>query len=151
MLVFVTRDREFSHESKIIPYLMREFPQLIGIHQNVNPGRTNVILGREWRRIYGQDYLEERLGRIERDMRMFRPIGAKREEPWTPTPEKEARNWLQIRCAGRSRDPGHTFCNEELEALPNVKVGDPLWCGVCGNYTKIIDVKQGQYLRGVLA
>jgi len=27
----------------------------------VNPARTNVILGREWRRIYGQGYLEERL------------------------------------------------------------------------------------------
>jgi 23S rRNA (uracil1939-C5)-methyltransferase len=64
MLVFVTRGREFPQESKIIPALMHEFPQLAGIHQNVNPARTNVILGREWRRIFGQDYLEERLGAL---------------------------------------------------------------------------------------
>jgi 23S rRNA (uracil1939-C5)-methyltransferase len=65
MLVFVTRSREFPQESKIIPVLMREFPELVGIHQNVNPAPTNVILGREWRRIYGQDYLEERLGPLK--------------------------------------------------------------------------------------
>ena len=65
ILVFVTRTPDFPQESKIIPYLMREFPQLIGIHQNVNAARTNVILGREWRRIYGVDFLETRLGRLK--------------------------------------------------------------------------------------
>ena len=65
LLVFVTRSPEFPHESKIIPQLMRQFPELVGVHQNVNPGRTNVILGRQWRRIYGQDYLEERLGPLK--------------------------------------------------------------------------------------
>jgi len=64
LLVFVARSSDFPQESKIIPVLMREFPSLVGIHQNVNPARTNVILGRKWRRIYGQDYLEERLGRL---------------------------------------------------------------------------------------
>ncbi len=65
ILVFITREREFPQESRIIPYLMREFPELIGIHQNVNPSRTNVILGREWRRIYGQDHLEVKLGSLK--------------------------------------------------------------------------------------
>jgi 23S rRNA (uracil1939-C5)-methyltransferase len=62
MLAFVTRDPSFLHESTIIPMLIREFPELAGIHQNVQPARSNVILGRTWRRIYGQTYLEERLG-----------------------------------------------------------------------------------------
>jgi 23S rRNA (uracil1939-C5)-methyltransferase len=65
MLVFVSRTPDFPHESKIIAPLMRQFPELVGIHQNVNPASTNVILGREWRRIYGQDYLEERLGPLK--------------------------------------------------------------------------------------
>ncbi len=65
MLVFVTRSPEFPQESKIIPVLMRQFPELVSIHQNVNPASTNVILGRQWRRIYGQDYLEERLGPLK--------------------------------------------------------------------------------------
>jgi 23S rRNA (uracil1939-C5)-methyltransferase len=62
LLTFVTRDPQFPQESKIIPILVREFPQLSGIHQNIQPARTNVILGRQWRKLYGQDYLEERLG-----------------------------------------------------------------------------------------
>ncbi len=65
MLVFVSRDTSFPQEAKIIPVLMREFPALISIHQNVNTARTNVILGREWRRIYGEHSLEERLGPLK--------------------------------------------------------------------------------------
>ncbi len=64
MLVFVTRTPEFPHEREIISTLTREFPELVGIHQNVQPARTNVILGRQWRKLFGQDYLEERLGRL---------------------------------------------------------------------------------------
>jgi 23S rRNA (uracil1939-C5)-methyltransferase len=64
ILVFVTREPVFPHESAIIPVLIREFPQLVAIHQNVQPARTNVILGRTWRKIHGQDYLEESLGKL---------------------------------------------------------------------------------------
>ena len=64
MLIFVTRTSEFPHESRIIPVLAREFPSLIGIHQNIQPARTNVILGRQWRRIAGESALVERLGRL---------------------------------------------------------------------------------------
>jgi 23S rRNA (uracil1939-C5)-methyltransferase len=62
LLVFVTQTSEFPYESDLLGTLTREFPQLIGIHQNVNPARTNVILGRQWRKCAGQDALEERLG-----------------------------------------------------------------------------------------
>ena len=64
MLVFVSREPSFPHEAAIGPVLAHEFPQLVAIHQNVQPARTNVILGRTWRKLYGQDYLEERLGRL---------------------------------------------------------------------------------------
>jgi len=62
MLSFVTRTPNFPHEREIVAALSREFPNLVGIHQNIQSARTNVILGRLWRRIYGQDYLEEHLG-----------------------------------------------------------------------------------------
>lgn len=62
MLVFITRSPDFPREREIIEALIKEFPQLVGVHQNVNPGRTNVILGRGWRKIAGADFLEERLG-----------------------------------------------------------------------------------------
>jgi 23S rRNA (uracil1939-C5)-methyltransferase len=62
LLVFVTRTPDFPHEPEIVQALTSEFPALTSIHQNVQPARSNVILGRSWRRLYGQDYLEERLG-----------------------------------------------------------------------------------------
>jgi len=62
LLVFITRTDDFPHESQILSLLTQEFPGLVGIHQNVNPGKTNVILGRHWRKCWGEDYLEERLG-----------------------------------------------------------------------------------------
>jgi 23S rRNA (uracil1939-C5)-methyltransferase len=61
-LVWVTREASFPNESVIVPKLTREFPELVSIHQNVQPAGTNVILGRTWRKLYGQDFLEERLG-----------------------------------------------------------------------------------------
>jgi 23S rRNA (uracil1939-C5)-methyltransferase len=62
MLVLVTRNETFPHQADILNPLIREFPGLIGIHQNINPGKTNVILGREWRKCAGADFLEECLG-----------------------------------------------------------------------------------------
>src|SRR5205814_8395704 len=44
--------------------LVSEFPQLVGIHQDINPGNTNVILGRQWKMCCGDDFLEERLGTL---------------------------------------------------------------------------------------
>jgi len=64
LLVFVTRSPDFPHEREILTALAAEFPQLAGVHQNVNPGRTNVILGRQWRKLAGADFIEERLGAL---------------------------------------------------------------------------------------
>jgi 23S rRNA (uracil1939-C5)-methyltransferase len=63
-LVFVTRTEDFPHQSEIIGTLIQEFPGLVGIHQNINPGKTNVILGRQWRTCAGAEALEERLGSL---------------------------------------------------------------------------------------
>ncbi len=64
LLTFVTRTPDFPREAAIVPTLIKDFPVLVGIHQNVNQAHTNVILGRAWRRIAGQDHIEERLGRF---------------------------------------------------------------------------------------
>lgn len=64
LLVFVTRTPDFFREREVVGALRREFPELVGVHQNVQPARSNVILGRQWRRIAGEDAMEERLGRL---------------------------------------------------------------------------------------
>jgi 23S rRNA (uracil1939-C5)-methyltransferase len=63
-LIFVSRTPDFPHEQEIIQTLLQEFPQLTGVYQNVNPARTNVIIGRRWRKLTGADFIEERLGRL---------------------------------------------------------------------------------------
>jgi len=64
LLVFVTRTPEFFKEREIVTTLLNEFPALIGVHQNVQPARSNVILGRTWRSIAGANFMEEQLGAL---------------------------------------------------------------------------------------
>lgn len=63
-LVFVTQSDDFPNQAQVIGTLLREFPALVGIHQNVNPAKTNVILGRIWKHCAGADALEEQLGSL---------------------------------------------------------------------------------------
>jgi 23S rRNA (uracil1939-C5)-methyltransferase len=65
LLVFVTRAPDFFKEREIVTTLLNAFPALIGVHQNVQPARSNVILGRQWRKIAGADRMEERLGSLK--------------------------------------------------------------------------------------
>ncbi|MBI3292722.1 MAG: 23S rRNA (uracil(1939)-C(5))-methyltransferase RlmD [Elusimicrobia bacterium] len=64
LLVFVTRTPDFPNESPVVRALCRDFPELVGLHQNINPARTNVILGPRWRKLHGADFLEEHLGNL---------------------------------------------------------------------------------------
>jgi 23S rRNA (uracil1939-C5)-methyltransferase len=64
LLTFVTRSQDFPHEREIVAALIEDFPQLLGIHQNVNPAATNVILGRQWRTVAGAAQIEQALGRL---------------------------------------------------------------------------------------
>ncbi len=63
-LVFVTQTEDFPGQRPILETLMREFPQLVGIHQNINSSKTNVILGRIWKHCAGTDAMEEHLGTL---------------------------------------------------------------------------------------
>jgi 23S rRNA (uracil1939-C5)-methyltransferase len=64
MLTFVTRTPEFPREQEIVVALAEQFPAIVGVYQNVQPARSNVILGRHWRTLAGQEGMEERLGRL---------------------------------------------------------------------------------------
>ena len=64
LLVFVTREPQFFKEREIVTTLLNDFPKLIGVHQNVQGARSNVILGRDWRAIAGATFMEERLGHL---------------------------------------------------------------------------------------
>jgi len=64
LLAFVTRTLDFPHERPIVETLLQNFPSIVGLHQNVNSARTNVVLGRQWRTLAGSPFLEESLGHL---------------------------------------------------------------------------------------
>lgn len=64
-LVFVTRKNEFPFRKRITAELSEKIPGLVGITHNINPGRTNVILGDKDKTIWGRSYVRDRLGDLE--------------------------------------------------------------------------------------
>lgn len=64
LVALVTTHQEFPDREVFAAELRANFPEIAGIHQNVNPERTSVVLGPVWRRLWGQRELEETLGRF---------------------------------------------------------------------------------------
>lgn len=59
----VTRP-EFPDREAFAAELRARHPELIGLHMNVQPERTSVVLGERWRRLWGAREIEETLGRL---------------------------------------------------------------------------------------
>ncbi len=60
----VTRTHDFPAEKKFVARMQELFPKLVGIHQNVQPLKTPVVLGPRWKKIWGQTMLEERVAGV---------------------------------------------------------------------------------------
>ncbi|MCA9765802.1 MAG: 23S rRNA (uracil(1939)-C(5))-methyltransferase RlmD [Carnobacterium sp.] len=64
MIVLVTRTAKLFPASKIIPDITEALPEVVSIVQNVNPTRTNTILGEEAIVLFGEDkYTDTLLGK----------------------------------------------------------------------------------------
>ena len=61
MIVLVTRTAKLFPLSKIIPDIREALPEVVSIIQNVNPRRTNVILGEENIALFGEDVYHDTL------------------------------------------------------------------------------------------
>ena len=64
LLVVVTASREEPRPGALVELARRvreRVPELVGVVQNVNPRRTNVVLGPENRLVWGRDHLYERV------------------------------------------------------------------------------------------
>lgn len=62
LAVLVTKERELPHGREIAQKLMERIPGLVGVVQNINPERTNVVLGRESKVLIGAGYVTDYLG-----------------------------------------------------------------------------------------
>ncbi len=60
----VTLYQDFPDREVFAAELRAAHPEIAGIHQNIQPERTSVVLGPVWRRLWGQRELEETLGRF---------------------------------------------------------------------------------------
>lgn len=82
MLVVVTARREFPQGKAFARELVRRFPRLVSVWQNVQPRPTNVVFGDEARLLYGREALRERLGELELDVtyRSFLQVNTRQAE-----------------------------------------------------------------------
>ncbi len=64
MVTFVTSERNYSEVTKLAKWLQRKVPEVISIHQNVNAGSGNVILGRETYKVLGTPDLIDKVGDV---------------------------------------------------------------------------------------
>jgi 23S rRNA (uracil1939-C5)-methyltransferase len=64
LIVFVTKTRKIPFTNQLVRIITEKFPQIVGIVQNINPGRTNVILGDDEKLLFGRDHIFEEIGGV---------------------------------------------------------------------------------------
>lgn len=61
MVVLVTRKAKFFKGKEIAQVIHDELPEVVSVVQNVNEEKTNVILGKEEKVLFGKGYIEDEL------------------------------------------------------------------------------------------
>lgn len=64
MIVLITRTEKLPHKEEFIRELTETFPHVKSIVHNINNKRTNVILGRKTKVIWGEEYIYDTIGDI---------------------------------------------------------------------------------------
>jgi len=62
LIIFVTKTRKIPFSKQLVRILREKFPQIVGVMQNINPKRTNVILGEDEKLLFGRDHIFEEIG-----------------------------------------------------------------------------------------
>jgi len=61
LLAVISTNPTFPEKARFLSEIRNRFPFVAGIHQNVQPARTNVILGERWFQLWGEDRLDEKM------------------------------------------------------------------------------------------
>lgn len=61
MVILVTRTERFFKGNEIAELIKAELPEVVSIIQNINPEKTNVIMGREEKTLYGKTTINDTL------------------------------------------------------------------------------------------
>ncbi|MFC4388959.1 23S rRNA (uracil(1939)-C(5))-methyltransferase RlmD [Gracilibacillus marinus] len=65
MVVIVTRKENVPELDAVVKEITKAFPEVKSIVQNINPERTNVILGRKTKLLWGEEYIYDKIGDIQ--------------------------------------------------------------------------------------
>ena len=64
LLTIVINGKALPHEDELVTIITSRYPQIVGILINSNEKNTNVIIGNDWRTIYGRDYIYDTLAGV---------------------------------------------------------------------------------------
>ncbi len=62
MVCLVTKTEKIPHSERLVEILKNKVHRLCGVIHNFNDKRTNVVLGRRFRTLWGEDYLVDSIG-----------------------------------------------------------------------------------------
>ena len=61
MVILVTTRPKIFRVEQLIEQLIKQFPEIVSVMQNINDQNTNTIFGKEWKTLYGQDYITDQM------------------------------------------------------------------------------------------
>ena len=61
MVILVTTRPKVFRVDQLIDQLIKQFPAIKSVMQTINDQNTNAIFGKEWRVLYGQDYITDQM------------------------------------------------------------------------------------------
>jgi len=61
MVIIVTRTKKLPHQEKIVKELTEKFPYVKSVMHNINEQRTNVILGKTTKLLWGEEYIHDKI------------------------------------------------------------------------------------------
>ena len=61
MVILVTTRPKIFRVEQLIEQIIKQFPEIVSVMQNINDQNTNAIFGKEWRTLYGQDFITDQM------------------------------------------------------------------------------------------
>ena len=61
MVILVTTRPKIFRVDQLIEQLIKQFPDITSVMQNINDQNTNSIFGKEWRTLYGRDFITDQM------------------------------------------------------------------------------------------
>lgn len=61
MVILVTTRPKIFRVEQLIEQVIKQFPEIVSVMQNINDRNTNAIFGKEWKTLYGQDYITDQM------------------------------------------------------------------------------------------